>query len=690
MKNRSEANIRVRRTYVNVSFIFVILGVSLQILTWLYWAKIIEPRLWKEASSQANVLAHSQAVKLADALIVDDTSQRLQLLHETLDEVLLFTGPQSNDPLFLGFELEVDYDVVAATSGDLDLTDGVTDCRNCFTSEVGLYSPHSDELLGIARFRVSDRLFQSLSKDVRKTLITQSSLGILLLFIVWGVVMILIKEINRSRQQAVTDSRAKSAFLANMSHELRTPLNAIIGFSELMHRDPDFAPKHRENLSIINRSGEHLLELINDVLELSKIEAAQHTVTKTSFDLYETLENVAKMVRPRLEKKDLHFILERTDDLPRYIKSDERKLRQILLNLLGNAVKFTDEGGVTLRVRPENGGRIAVNKDLLGLSFELEDTGPGIPADERKKIFDAFTQTRSGQNKKEGAGLGLTISREFVEQLGGEISVTSAAGNGTVVGFTIQAEPGVVSEMEYPQPARKVIGLGSEDGSSPDHSHRILVVDDNGQNRSLLRLLLEQVGFSVKTAQNGRQAVALNGTWRPHLIWMDMRMPIMDGYEATRMIRLTQADKGQRQPVIIALTASAFKEDHDAVLAAGCDDFVHRPYRESEIWRVMAKHLGVSYVYEEIDEVLPPQSAAEMLTDADLAASIKGLPEPLLAKLEEATELSDTDLIESAIEDIRTENARLAEVLSKMAQNFAYDKILVLVQIARELIAPKQ
>ncbi len=377
MKNKPDANIRVHRTYIYVGLIFVLLIISLQSLLWMYWGKVLEPRLQREAASQANVLAHSQAVRLADALIVEDAGQRYHVLNESLDEILLFTDPETNVPVFLGCELEIDYDVVAAPPGSLDKSHGVTYCHDCFISEVALYSPASDELIGIARFRVSDSLFQRLSKDVKKTLFGQSNLGTLLLLIVCGVVIILIKEINRSRHQAETTSRAKSAFLANMSHELRTPLNSIIGFSELMSLDPDFSPKYRENLSIINRSGEYLLELINDVLELSRIEAAQNMLTETSFDLYDTLEKVAEMVRLRVEKKNLQFVFEKTDDVPRYIKTDERKLRQILLNLLGNAVKFTEEGGVSLRVKLVKEKKAVSNSSLV-LLFEVEDSGPGI------------------------------------------------------------------------------------------------------------------------------------------------------------------------------------------------------------------------------------------------------------------------------------------------------------------------
>ncbi len=675
MKNKPDANIRARRTTIYVSLVFLVLAVSLQVLVWLYWNKILEPRLRREAASQANVLAHSQAVRLADA-ILDKSEQRLQGLHETIDEILLFTGSASDEPLFLGLDLEIDYDVVAAPHGSLDLQHGSISCESCFFSEVGLYSPRSDELIGIARFHVSDRLFRYLRNDVRRTLFTQSRLGTLLLLMVWGVVLFLIREINRSRQQAETANRAKSAFLANMSHELRTPLNAIIGFSELMGLEAGISEKQRENLAIINRSGEYLLELINDVLELSKIEAAGDTLTETTFDLYGALEKVTEMIRLRAEKKNLQLVFERSEKVPRFIKTDERKLRQILLNLLGNAVKFTEEGGVSLRVRKERVEGKGIDNGCLLLHFEVEDSGPGIAPEDRARMFEAFTQTQSGYDKKEGTGLGLAISRQFARHLGGDIRVSSAVGNGAVFAFTVPVKPAKALEMESHRPARRVIGLKSSQGDARRSQYRILVVDDHAENRALLRLLLERVGLLVKTAENGRQAVQLNGKWRPDLIWMDMRMPEMDGYEATKMIHRAAADKQEIPPVIIALTASAFNEDRDAVLAAGCDDFVRRPFRESEIFNKIQEHLGVEYIYEPHEKASAWKASSGGLSAGEFKSAIARLPRSAVKELKTAIELSDMERIEAAVARIGAVHGALAIGLKKLVDTFQYDRIL--------------
>ena len=397
--------------------------------------------------------------------------------------------------------------------------------------------------------------------------------------------------------EAERANQAKSTFLANMSHELRTPLNAIIGFARLMKRDASLPPKVQKNLNIINVSGEHLLSLINDVLDMSRIEAGRMTLNNTVFNLHDLLRDLEGMLRNRVQSKGVQFVVNLNPSLPTWVETDEKKLRQVLINLLGNAIKFTEAGSIALTVtavfleaQNENGRRTAK------LVFSIADTGIGIAADEMNKVFAPFVQTRSGQLSGEGTGLGLPISRQFVQLMGGDIRLKSEVNKGSTFAFDIFVHIFEPDEIEAPAKEVRVIGLAPE---QPDY--RILIVDDVQENRALMQTLLTDVGFTVREADNGQAALAIWESWQPHLIWMDMRMPIMDGMMATQLLRNAEAEHPDQKTVIIALSSSVLEEEQEAILAIGADAFVAKPYREAEVFRIMADYLGVEFLYEESD-----------------------------------------------------------------------------------------
>ncbi|MEA5469524.1 PAS domain S-box protein, partial [Spirulina sp. 06S082] len=362
-----------------------------------------------------------------------------------------------------------------------------------------------------------------------------------------------------AKETADAGNRAKSEFLASMSHELRTPLNAILGFTQLMVRDDRLDREHQENLNIINRSGEHLLALINDVLEMSKIEAGRATFNEDDFNLYRLLDSVEDMLRMKANGKGLQLICDRDRDLPQFVSTDAQKLRQVLINLLSNAIKFTDTGFVTLRVNKR--------REKQKLYFEVEDTGCGIASEDVEKIFEAFGQTKDGAKSSEGTGLGLPISQQFVRLMGGELDLESERGRGSKFFFEIPINMSSEHILESSISSQKKLrAIVSPD--FPDVPYRFLIVEDREYNRLLLLNLLTSLGFEVETANNGVEAIAMWESWQPHFIWMDIQMPIMDGYEATRQIRLQEEKLGNEKDLdlfdrvpIVALTASAFLED---------------------------------------------------------------------------------------------------------------------------------
>ncbi|MGB3535386.1 MAG: response regulator [Microcoleaceae cyanobacterium] len=478
-------------------------------------------------------------------------------------------------------------------------------------------------------------------------------------------------ELIIAKEKAEIANQAKSTFIANMSHELRSPLNAILGFAQVMIRSQRLSQEDQENIGIIARSGDHLLTLINQVLDLSKIEAGHITLNKSSFNLYQFLYDLEDMFLLKADEKKLQLIFEIHPNVPQYIRSDEVKLRQILINLLNNALKFTTEGGICVRLSSKTNQhqQQTDSTEKIILYFEVEDTGFGIAPEELDSLFEAFVQTQAGQQAQEGTGLGLPISRKFIHLMQGDIQVQSKVNVGTLFKFRINVELADETEIETYTEKRRVIGL-----KSSQNQYKILAVDDKILNRQLLVKLLTPLGFVVKEACNGQEAIEVWQQWNPHLIWMDMRMPVMDGYEATRQIKSTT--QGQATAVI-ALTASVFEEEKAMVLSAGCDDFMRKPFREVEIFDMMSKHIGVQYLYDNSN--FDNYSIRVQDNDATILAALSALSPTLLESLKQAILRADLDLIEPIVNKIQQANPLLASTLQNNFDRFEYEHILTLI-----------
>ncbi len=408
-------------------------------------------------------------------------------------------------------------------------------------------------------------------------------------------------DLKVAKEAAESASRSKAAFLANMSHELRTPLNAILGFAQLMLYDDELNEQHQTDLQTICNSGNHLLTMINDILEMSKLEAGSVLLREKECSLYEIVDTAKDMLYLKAQEKVLSFDVRIQPDVPSYIYTDEGKLRQILINLIGNAIKFTDSGHVLVRVDvrnlPENIQEMAgeISEIPRCLCFEVEDTGAGISEAEISTLFQPFVQTDSGKRSQEGTGLGLSISYNYVRLMGGQMSVISNLGKGSTFRFYIPVKSldlfGVDSQAQSP---RRVIGLES------DQVYRILIAEDIRLNRQLLTRILSPLGFEIREVSNGEEAIATWQDWTPHLIWMDVRMPIMNGQEAASTIREIEAIRNipKSQKVrIIALTASLVELREEDLFLHGFDGFLAKPFTEDKIFARMSEHLNLKYTY---------------------------------------------------------------------------------------------
>ncbi len=478
------------------------------------------------------------------------------------------------------------------------------------------------------------------------------------------------EQLAEAKARAEAANRAKSTFLANMSHELRTPLNAVLGFSRLLKNDPDVTPQQQETLDVIVRSGEHLLNLINNVLDMAKIESGRVALKESEVDLNQFLHEMQSLMGVGAVEKGLRFALECDPDLPKFVAVDAGKLRQVLLNLLGNAIKYTDSGGVKLRARLAS----IHGTEEAKVRFEVEDSGPGIAQEDCERIFFPFVQLGDQAPAQAGTGLGLAICKQYVELMGGQIGMTSKPGKGSVFYFEIPVSilPSAAErdELKYP----RILGLA--EGQS---CYRLLIVEDQPENRLLLRRLLEPLGFELREAANGLEAVALFEQWHPDLIWMDIRMPVMDGLEAVRRIRATKAGADTR---IIALTAHALEEEREPIMAAGCDDLVRKPIREEELFGALARHLRLKFVYEKAPRQESTPEAPELTLNPE---QLDALPAQLLQDLRRAVIELDTARTRALIEQVTERDASLGRALNTLATQLGYKRLLKLLKKGQTL-----
>jgi len=467
-------------------------------------------------------------------------------------------------------------------------------------------------------------------------------------------------ELKAARDQAESANQAKSVFLANMSHELRTPLNAILGFGRNLARAQDLTPAQRNEVDIIRRSGDHLLQMIDEILSLSRIEAGRVELESAPFDLVRTLDDIAQMVTVRVQAKGLCFDIELDTGLARAVQGDVGKIRQVLINLLGNAVKFTQRGHVRLRARTEP---LDNDPACVMLLLDVEDSGPGIPTEQLETIFDSFVQGSPANADAQGTGLGLAITKSLVDAMEGRIDVRSKLGEGSVFTVTIPLELAKAGALDR-EATHDTQVIGLKPGHMPK---RILVVDDNTDNRALLTTMLGHVGFKVREVVNGQDAVEAFHAWHPHLICMDMRMPVMDGYAATEAIRKT--DGGDRVK-ILAVTASVFEEQRDKILEVGCDEFLRKPVRESEFFAAIGRLLQLEYVYSEQiagpERQETPVLTVEMLSD---------LPDKLRAELRQRTLALDRTALADLIEGINAHAPDTAKGLQMLVDGFQIGRI---------------